>query len=409
MSSEHDSSSIRDDVRDDAVSGFFGVCSKPNMLVRPHEPRAVEREGMQMEATVVRVEGTAFDQGVQQGKALAASIRANVALIERLISGLDGVTEAEYNRLLNANAHHLGTSDPEEVEEMTGIAEGAGLPLASVLRINLPIYMLLERANVVDECSILAVQSKATLDGRTYLVKTRDQSASRFHLKHVVLSRSYPNGRRILELNGAGIITYPGSGVNETGLMVGTAGAWSKRAAPMSLRALHAARVMPDMHMVLREAYDVRQAVEVLTAAPRTANLNIVLADRTGAAGTLEVTPTEARFTAAVDGYCCLTNYFVSADMQERSAQPDENPAAYLRRERIMKVLAEKAPGISYRDLLELLTDHADKPLAAVCRHPIPGSDMATTIATIATAEELRMHTIEGFPCQALLGASIDA
>lgn len=362
-----------------------------------------------MEASVVRVEGTPFDQGVQQGTALAAAIRDNVALIDRLIGGLDVVREAEYERLLNANAQYLGECDPEEIEEMAGIAEGAGLPLTSILRINLPIYMLLERASVVDECSIFAVQATATLDGRTYLVKTRDQSVSRFHLKHVVLCRSYPNGRRILELNGAGIITYPGSGVNEAGLMVGTAGAWSKRAAPMSLRALHSARVMPDMHMVLRHADDVRQAVDVVSDTPRTANLNIVLADRRGSAGTLEVTPLEARFTAAGKGYSCLTNYFVSSDMQERSAQPDENPAAYLRRERIMQVLAEKVPGVSYRDLIDLLTDHADQPLAAVCRHPIGGSDMATTIAAICTAEELRMHTIEGSPCRALLSASIDS
>lgn len=361
-----------------------------------------------MKARVLRVDGTPFDQGLQQGQALGDAIRANVELIERLIATLDGVDECRYARLLDANAAYLAATAPDYFDEMAGIAEGAGLPRDKLVLINLPIYMLLERASVAEECSVFAVQSHATLDRRTYLVKTRDQSASRFHLEHVVLSRSYPNGRRVLELNGAGIITYPGSGVNDAGLMVGTAGAWSKQAASLPIGALDSARVMPDMHWVLRHANDVGEAVDALAAAPRAANLNVVIADRSGAAGTVEIAPREVRFTPADQGFCCLTNHFVSAGMRAQSAQMDENPASYRRRAWIMRVLADKIPDVSYRDLLRLLADHGDEPLAAVCRHPHGASDMVTTIATIATAEELGLLAIEGFPCQASLHAEIE-
>ena len=73
---------------------------------------------------------------------------------------------------------------------------------------------------------MLLARSGSTLDGLTYLIKNRDMEM----MEHqAAIEYLYPDGKTVLEVNGAGIITYPAIGLNNNGLAVTSTGFWSPK------------------------------------------------------------------------------------------------------------------------------------------------------------------------------------
>lgn len=76
---------------------------------------------------------------------------------------------------------------------------------AAGINVNIPAYFMADRFS--QESSMLLARGKATADGFTYLIKNRDM---RLLLRQAVLSKTDPDGVCIIELDGAGTVTYPG-------------------------------------------------------------------------------------------------------------------------------------------------------------------------------------------------------
>ena len=87
------------------------------------------------------VSGSPFEQGVQHGKAFASLIQENITYIQAFLQS-SKIDLNLYQEYTDRNADFLKKSQPEQWEEITGIAVGSQLPLKDIVLINIPTYFI---------------------------------------------------------------------------------------------------------------------------------------------------------------------------------------------------------------------------------------------------------------------------
>ena len=180
-----------------------------------------ERKSMN---SMVKVKGTPYEQGVMQGTELREVILHNIREVGKKMAS-DHVDMVRYEEFVKKNAAFLKQAHSDIFEEMKGISDGAEIPFDDILMLNIPAYFMTGYFN--QECSMIMARGKATADGCTYVIKNRDMST---YIEQAVIEREYPDGLKIVEINGAGTVTYPASGMNSYGVGVTTTGFWSAKA-----------------------------------------------------------------------------------------------------------------------------------------------------------------------------------
>ena len=225
---------------------------------------------------IVKVYGSPYEQGFQQGKALTETIAKNVKLIKEHFEQANCDYE-KYNLFVQKNVTFLQKNYPEQIEEMGGIADGSGLDYKDILFINIPAYFMMQY--FPPECSMILARKNATADGGTYLIKNRDM---RIGLEQVVIERHYSDGLVISEVSGAGTITYPAIGINNYGLALTTTGFWSKKT-HVELNDVSSRHIFVNIHFPLTECKSVAEVVKHVEYTPRMNGLNIIAADKNDA------------------------------------------------------------------------------------------------------------------------------
>ena len=226
-----------------------------------------------------QVSGTPFEQGVQQGQELSDAIRRNLASVHRKLEQ-EKVDLQAYQAFVNQNLRFFQEQRPEMYEELQGIAQGSGLPLDDILLLNIPAYFLCESfRHITQECSMLCVRGQAAADGCTYIIKNRDMGMP---MEQALVRHIYPDGQEIIEVGGAGILTYPAVGINSHGLAVTTTGFWTEKD-PTRIDRVEEADIFLNVRVLLSSCRTAAQAVEFCRTAPRMNGLNVIAADPTEA------------------------------------------------------------------------------------------------------------------------------
>ena len=224
-----------------------------------------------------QVSGTPFEQGVQQGQELSDAIRRNLASVHRKLEQ-EKVDLQAYQAFVNQNLRFFQEQRPEMYEELQGIAQGSGLPLDDILLLNIPAYFLCESfRHITQECSMLCVRGQAAADGCTYIIKNRDMGMP---MEQALVRHIYPDGQEIIEVGGAGILTYPAVGINSHGLAVTTTGFWTEKD-PTRIDRVEEADIFLNVRVLLSSCRTAAQAVEFCRTAPRMNGLNVIAADPT--------------------------------------------------------------------------------------------------------------------------------
>ena len=200
-----------------------------------------ERKSMN---SMVKVKGTPYEQGVMQGTELREVILHNIREVGKKMAS-DHVDMVRYEEFVKKNAAFLKQAHSDIFEEMKGISDGAEIPFDDILMLNIPAYFMTGYFN--QECSMIMARGKATADGCTYVIKNRDMST---YIEQAVIEREYPDGLKIVEINGAGTVTYPASGMNSYGVGVTTTGFWSAKA-PSDLEAAEYSHIFLNVHLLL--------------------------------------------------------------------------------------------------------------------------------------------------------------
>ncbi len=363
----------------------------------------------------IRVKGNALERGRQYGAQASARVRRSVAAYFEVFAGLAGWERPrvhDYARLFIPAIEEL---NPGYLDEMRGIAAGAGVDLMDVLAINVRTEIMfsararaaaaqhrnLQRHNsqgrsLPGECTSFAVVPPPG-SGDPVLVGQNWDWLPHCSQTIVVLEAEQDDGPDFVTVVEAGLLAK--FGLNSAGLGIATN-----------------ALVTDDdrgeaglpYHVLLRALHDcetVSAALAVLQRGFRSSSANYLIAHADGVALDVEAAPgdfSRIYLTFPQRGLLFHTNHFFATLPQIRDVSLWAMPDSAVRLSRVLGAAQSSGFTGSVEQLQALLGDHADYP-NSVCCHPDERMSPWDRAATIASAlidlRSRRMWLAAGFPC----------
>jgi predicted choloylglycine hydrolase len=329
-----------------------------------------------------------FELGYALGQASAAALRASLRDRAAWFKDLKTFAEARPRERLDPFLAAAEKHFPRYVEELRGLAQGAGLPFRDLFILNLnPELSAIRRdpTPAAYDCSSLLYCRR----GRILLAHNEDgANANRGRL--LLLRAKLPSGLTILGLVYPGILPGNAPGLNSAGLIH-----------TCNYIATSSWRPGIPRYFLDRAALEARSLEEAVARVTHPArayaqNHNLVSLREARAVG-VEVSP-ENFAVAEVDGVYAHANHLVQPDLRA-APQPEPYLAGSRPRQEVLeqkaaRLLAHKT--VRGEDLVRILRSHQGRPNSP-CRHPSwnPGSTLASALFA---AGALRL--CKGNPCR---------
>jgi isopenicillin-N N-acyltransferase like protein len=357
----------------------------------------------------IRVEGTPYDRGRQYGAQARAQVHLSVQAYQRVFAYYAGWDWPRVHRAAAAFEAPIAAFRPAYLDEMRGIADGAGLDLADVLAINVRTEVMFAAKarqaplagrvrDLPAECSAFAVAPAPRVGGHqapTILGQNWDWLLHAAQTL-IVLEVSQDDGPDFVTVVEAGLLAK--AGLNAAGLGLVT-----------NALVTDADTGVPGLpyHVLLRAILDcatVTEALKVLQAGMRSSSANYLIAHASGAALDVEAAPGD--FTRLYPqfpdrGLLLHTNHFLTPGLSAaRDLSLWAMPSSAVRLQRLRTATPDPA---TLDDFRALLADHADYP-HSICSHPDPDEhplDQGATVASVLMdLNARRLWLAPGNPCQ---------
>jgi isopenicillin-N N-acyltransferase like protein len=363
----------------------------------------------------VRVQGTGYERGRQYGAQARTRVHLSVQAYQRVFAHYAGWDWPTVRRAAAGFEAPIAGFRPAYLEEMRGIADGAGLDLADVLAINVRtevIYAALARqarlgpqaspaakmpaAKMPAECSAFAVAPVPGEGPGVTLVGQNWDWLLHSAQTLVVLEARQDDAPDFVTVVEAGLLAKAGMNAAGLGLVTNALVTDADTGAPG----------LP-YHVLLRAMLDcatVTEALAVLQSGTRSSSANYLIAHSSGTVLDVEAAPGD--FTRLYPlfpdhGVLLHTNHFLSPRIHPVDLSLWAMPSSAVRLQR----LRASAPRAAARDdFRALLSDHADYP-HSICAHPDPAEHPCEQGATIASVlmdlSAGQLWVAAGPPCQA--------
>ncbi len=348
----------------------------------------------------VTVRGTPARRGQQYGKLAAPRVHRCIAAYRDVFEHRAGLEWRAAVTHARAFVDEIERFAPDAMEEMRGIADGAGVPFDAILVLNCRSELMFAGARSKGEtppgeCTSFAVTPEASSDGHMLLGQNWDwvPFARDVCVLLDVQREDKPSFATIVE---AGMLAKVG--VNAAGLGLCTNTLVSERDAD--------SKGVP-YHVMLRALLDsesVDEASRILGSVQRALSANYLVADRSGRATNFETIAggkAQVHATHPHGGLIAHANHFLCTEFAAIDAYVGKSPHSLTRLADIRRRLSE-SDGLSVRRLQDILRDHAHAP-NGICSHPDPAARplyARTTVASIVadlTAGEFWFT--DGPPC----------
>ena len=162
---------------------------------------------------IVEVIGTHFEMGLQYGSA-CPEIRDMIRIMGQLL-------ETDLEKLKTLSASYLPAIqgyDPDLMDEIRGIAEGAKVAIEEIVLLNAWYEMsIFNAATALAGCTSFAAKGESTVDGRLIIGQNWDMGPALEDML-VLLKMRPDNGAKILALTSAGALGL--IGLNSAGISV---------------------------------------------------------------------------------------------------------------------------------------------------------------------------------------------
>lgn len=294
----------------------------------------------------------------------------------------------QFQPLFQRHAPHL-------VEEIRGLAEGAGVPLAEALAVQ----VRGEMAQLPGEgCTTFVISPAGTADRAILIGQNSDMDPEIEDVGYVL--RLEPEGKpAVLMWTFGGQLGYHGlnsAGVAHFANALGGGPAWK-------LGLPH----YPVKRMML-EQQSVADVLALLRRAPVCSSGNYVLCDGAGKIADIELTAEGfATIESPPEGFIAHSNHFLCQPHACAANDAVSVPDSFPRLERMRALLAGRYGAITVDDMKRFLADHEGRP-TSICRHPHAGPDHPSVSARGKTAASLiaepargLLHVSRGNPCTA--------
>jgi isopenicillin-N N-acyltransferase-like protein len=342
---------------------------------------------------LIRVSGSHAEIGRQIGEAMREQVRRSVKNARTLI-------ESAYDQLLldweGAKIHsrkYLPFAQeryPQYVEELTGIAQGAGVNFDDLVVLNAMEAVTMDALQLT-KCTSMAVNDERTADEHVLVAHNEDwlpQDESDVYVVHAI-----PDDEpAFLAMNYGGLL--PNVGFNAAGIAQCCDSVYPTDS-----------RIGVPRVFVSRAVLSARSPAEAIRHAlvpQRAAGYNHLLAHESGELYSVEVSARRFAILYAEDGYLVHTNHYLDARMQTIENEPDELVGTRVRYFRAMRLLRQSSTH-TVKSLQAVQRDHVNFP-SSICNHAVDDEvplDREKTInALVIDLTSRVMQLAWGNPCE---------
>jgi isopenicillin-N N-acyltransferase-like protein len=347
---------------------------------------------------IIDVSGSSRERGRQYGGRARSRIVRSIESYARLFAYC-GIAWKDAQALAVPYRDEIARVDPALVDEIRGIAEGAGVAETEILALNArteilpPTYpsppsphlaALLERnaregvARQYDwgECTALAVLPEASRNRHTWLAQNWDWIGEQRDAL-VVLRATDEDGRQRMTLTEAGMLAKIGLNDRGVGVCLNILRSNDDGAVPGV-----------PVHVLLRRLLDcdtVADAIAIARSLTHGASSNVLVGDARGHAASLELSPRGVAVVQPSDGTLAHTNHYLDVGQGAHAATLSPLATTHERLACALRHAAKARLAPHGRDdLIAMLRDESEGE-RSVCRHPDP-----------ALVAEVRMESVAG-------------
>jgi len=355
---------------------------------------------------VIELQGRPFERGRTHGERARARVERSLANYRALFAHC-GISWSDAQAIGARFRDPIGELDVQLLEEIEGIAAGAGRPVGELLALNArteilppnfperadPAWLARMKGADFGECTAIAVLPSRSATGGSLLAQNWDWLGSQ--REALVLLRCNGEGGSFVTLTEAGMLAKIGMNGHGLGVCLNIL-----RTPADGLR-----RGVP-VHALLRQLLGCASVAEAERLVKRLrygASSNVVCADAAGQAASFELSPAGVGVVRAEDGTLCHTNHFLDVAAVGEVVAP---PASFSSEPRLARArhLVGERPRHGVEDLKRMLRDEADG-LLSICRKPDASLPEFARIESVAsTVMELArgvMHVAPDVPSRA--------
>ena len=343
---------------------------------------------------LIHVAGSARERGRQHGEQARERVARSIDIYRPAFEAGPKLQWATVLERAKGFAQQIESADPVILEEMHGIAEGAGFKPEEIVAINCRTEILYGRdAPVAEahECTTIAVGPNASRDKTTILAKNWDWKAA-CQESVIILQARQDDGPDFVMVVEAGMIGR--DGFNEHGIAV---------AGNLLRSTLDGSRPGVPVPLIRRRVLNSRRLDDALGAimrAERAASTNYIVAHESGVIINFEASPEQVYPIYPDAGLLTHSNHFTATAALVQAIGCDVGPDSLYRIQRARDLLEPKIGDITVEDIQNALRDHAGHP-RSVCRHAEEDRDGSASIASIVIDLGAKaMHVASGPPCE---------
>jgi isopenicillin-N N-acyltransferase-like protein len=348
-----------------------------------------------MQVPVVRVQGTHAEMGFQIGSAQAGQIQTMIETYRRLLDlagaeiGLDSWQEA----ILHAHKYlpFAQESTPECVEELRGLAQGAGVAFDDVVVLNCIEAITSDALHL--GCTSFALSQEWTSDGSVLIGHNEDWIPEDISAVYLVDAR--PEGEpAFLALTYGALL--PNIGFNDCGLAQCCDSVYPNDACIGVPRILVSRRVLA--------ARSLAGAVQASLNPHRDAGYSHLIVHESGEIYNVEISARQFAMLYADEGLAVHTNHYLDRRMKAIEKNPDSLINSQIRYNRARHLLEAQRGRADRLSIRAVLSDHVNYP-QSICNH-ISSDDMPldrqqTIVSLVIDLAARRMEVAWGTPCHA--------
>ncbi len=316
----------------------------------------------------IRVSGSPLERGEHYGRVARERVHKNLAFYQAMFMNSANMSWEKAKEIAKTFEPYIEAYYPDGLEEMRGIAQGAGVDYEDILTLNCRSEVLFAQP---DGCSCLGVLPTASADGHTYLGQNWDWLRAAGE-STVVLQLDQPSLPSILMIVEAGMIG--GKGLNDKGIGVCLNA--------MSIGKGQKGVPLHVMYRCILNADSISNAFDKVARAQRAGSGTFNIGSEQGFVMSLEFTPFNFDVLSPVQGKLCHTNHYLSPIFKAEDTFKRDLTDSFVRLERMHQICEENSAGFDKDRIFALFSDHANHP-DSICSHEDMHDPEARRLVTV--------------------------
>ncbi|MEU6004085.1 C45 family peptidase [Streptomyces sp. NPDC047197] len=375
----------------------------------PDVPAAPDRSERSL--PLIEISGTPVERGHQYGEAVRPQLHAALAYYEEAFGQSSGLTWSQVADRAARWTEPVRDYAPHLLEEMRGIAEGAGVGLDDILALNARGEVIYDRSfadmkaagkadseeEPAEGCTSFAAYGEASGDGHVWAGQNWDWRAGVAGTVVMLRIVQPPHPTLIMQVE-AGQIGRQGA--NSAGIALNANGLGGRFSDAIGLPQTVVRRSVLDQHSVT-------DALDVLCRTRAHIASNALLTCREGFAVDLETTPAGHGWMYPTDGLLVHGNHYqagipaaIAANYRPMSS---DSLVRVPRAEQGLKALRSSTGADESRKLIkQAMSDHLGHP-ESLCTHPDPRKPevkhWSTLVSSCVDLTSGDYHVTAGTPC----------